>query len=455
MKTSEQAADRAPAWDVQTLICAGEDKFPCIDVPGASVTSESALAVRALERSVWAIMYHRVEAAEALKEALELDPELALAHVLRGFQLRLLARAELAPAITEAIARARASVARRGAGAREHMLLDALATWHAGDASRAQAILRGTCEAHPRCLLSMKLLHALSLMYGKLKLTPSALERSLGELTVRSPNRGVLLGCYAFALHESGFVAGAREAALRALEISPDDVWALHALLHALTGQQRFDEAAEVLARWDHGFVRCNNFRAHLVWHRALLAVARGAYEEALALHDRELVRVFDPARALNYRDLANCVSMLVRLERVGVDVGARYEALADLAEGQRGDHRLAFADAHYLLALLRAGRAQAARRFLAQARAEVCARRDEDAQVYARRGVPLLEGLSALYLGERNASLRALASLNAAQLAELGGSNMQRELFLQLSQDAHQRWRDSEARGSDPEDEP
>jgi hypothetical protein len=419
---------------------------PPFDCRSLEVTAWHPEAVHALERCVWSLLLHRADAPQHLSDALEHDPGLALGHILRGFQLRLLARRELAPQIESAIEAARTSVSARGGTSREHLLLTALSAWHAGESLTALQALRAASEAHPDCLLSMKLLHAVSFIYGKLQLTRGNLERCLSALEGRTAGYGLVLGCYAFALQEAGFVAQAQQAALDALEIGRDDVWAFHALLHVFSSQQDNAEALALLRRCDDRFVDCNNFRAHLAWHHALIAAARGEHDEALALYDRQLVGGCLQAPGLDYRDLANCVSLLVRLERGGVHVGSRYEALADLAELQIGNHQLAFADAHYLLALLGAGRSGQARRFLDSSRAQLAHRKDEDAVVYARTGLPLLLGVCALYTDGPELPLRALAALNAASLQELGGSHVQRALFLQLSRDAFQRMNLSES---------
>ncbi len=62
------------------------------------------------------------------------------------------------------------------------------------------------------------------------------------------------------------------------------------------------------------------------------------------------------------YIDVQNAASMLFRLQRLGVDVGDRWEELADKAEARIGDCLSAFTLPHWLMALTATGRTAAAR---------------------------------------------------------------------------------------------
>jgi hypothetical protein len=60
-----------------------------------------------------------------------------------------------------------------------------------------------------------------------------------------------------------------------------------------------------------------------------------GEYDAALALYDADI----RAEKTDDYRDISNGASLLSRLELEGVDVGDRWEELADLSEpGRRTD---------------------------------------------------------------------------------------------------------------------
>jgi hypothetical protein len=403
-----------------------------LDAWGLAHTSSAPAAVQAFERALLALLGHRADALAHLEAALDADQGLVLAHVVRGFALRLLARGDLLPAAREALAHARHGLSTRGGTLRETLLTDALRAWLEGDVAGCIGSLSRTSDTHPHCLLSMKLHHALCFLHGRSELMRRGLERVLARLDAATPGRGFALGCYAFALEESGAYPEAERHAREAIAENEADAWAYHALLHVLTMQDRTRAGLELVRARGERFAGGNNFVAHIAWHHALFAIAERELDEALSLYDCHIAC----AIGRDYRDLANCASLLYRLERAGLNVGARWQALAELAEPRTGDHHLAFADAHYLLALLGAGRRDQAARFLDAMRDSAAARIDHDAQVMRRVGVPLAEGMFALFSGDAERALRKLWPLGCSAL-RLGGSHAQRELFEQLAADA------------------
>ena len=76
------------------------------------------------------------------------------------------------------------------------------------------------------------------------------------------------------------------------------------------------------------------------------------------------------------YIDVQNAASMLFRLELLGIDVGERWNEIADKAEARIGDCLSAFTLPHWMMALAATGRDDAARRML-----------DGDARVRRGRG--------------------------------------------------------------------
>ena len=93
---------------------------------------------------------------------------------------------------------------------------------------------------------------------------------------------------------------------------------------------------------------------------RALLAdhdLFRDHPIPALALYDADI----RAEKTDDYRDISNGASLLARLELEGVNVGNRWDELADLSEKRATDGCLAFADLHYILALCGGDRHRAA----------------------------------------------------------------------------------------------
>lgn len=399
------------------------------DLPLSTVSRSAALAY---ERAVLGLLAHRADTAAQLEAALAADAGFALPLLMRGFGLRLLARADCVVDARSALEKVEGSFVERGATLREALLADALRAWLAGDVDSAVASLARSSEMHPTCLVSVKLLHALCFLHGKHQLMRRSLARTLETLPPELPGYGYVLGCHAFALEEAGAYDEAQRQAQAAIALNADDAWGYHALLHVMTMRGHTSEGLAFVRRRAQRFDGGNNFVAHIAWHHALFAIAEGGYEEALALYDGEIIAPL----GRDYRDLANCASLLYRLARLGVDVGSRWERLADLAEARSGDHLLGFADAHYLLAMLGAERPQAAERFVASMRSALSARIDHDGLVGRCVGIPLCEGMLARSLGTPDRALMLWLPV-ATRLQRLGGSHAQRQLFDMMALDA------------------
>src|SRR5690606_3658862 len=172
---------------------------------------------------------------------------------------------------------------------------------------------------------------------------------------------GFVRAMHAFGLEETGAYEEAEAAGRAAVGENRNGLWAIHAVAHVMEMQGRARDGAEWLARPAGTWSDRNPFKDHVWWHAALFALELGEDDHALALYDREM-RVDENGF---YLDVQNAASFLLRLELAGVDVGDRWQALADLAEKRTGDHAMAFTDLHYMLALTGAGRIAAATRYL------------------------------------------------------------------------------------------
>ena len=106
----------------------------------------------------------------------------------------------------------------------------------------------------------------------------------------------------------------------------------------------------------------------HLWWHRALFHLERREFDAVLDLYDQRFRNLASPltqAQPDLYIDVQNAASMLFRLELLGIDVGDRWNEIADKAEARIGDCLSAFTLPHWMMALAAAGRDDAARRML------------------------------------------------------------------------------------------
>ncbi len=166
-----------------------------------------------------------------------------------------------------------------------------------------------------------------------------------------------LHGMLAFGWEQCHGLEQAEAHARRAIAMCRKEPWAHHALAHVMLTQGRIQEGHAFLEDVSDTWQGLNSFMVtHNWWHQALFALELDRADEVLALYDRQVWGV-----AKDYsQDQVNAVSLLARLELAGIDVGDRWQDLADYLAPRTADHVLPFLDLQYLLGLARAGRPQA-----------------------------------------------------------------------------------------------
>jgi tetratricopeptide (TPR) repeat protein len=394
-----------------------------LDAYNFSTSTVSSDAETAFEAAIHGLAAHSPNTGVALQSTLSADPDHVAALALKGFANLILARSELATPAAEALASARRAMAYRDGGTRdEQVLVHALAAAVDGSfATAAHRLDEGFAE-RPATFLPFKISHALRFMLGDAKGMLSASNRVMEVWSEELPAAGFLLGCHAFALEEHGFYEAAEAAGQRAVRLQPDDAWGLHAVSHV--HEMRGDTAAGIawLEEGRSSWSRCNNFAFHMAWHLALLHLERGDHEQVLKIYDEEV----RPQQTDDFRDMANAVSLLWRLNQTGVDVGSRWADLAEIALKRRHDTTLVFASLHTLAALVAIGEYTGVRDILSGLERKAAGNGDQ-AQVAAQVGLPLAR----IIAGMSTAADRQMLDQLVLNIPMIGGSNAQRDFFL------------------------
>jgi len=392
---------------------------------GLTITTDSDVALKALDGAVFDFLEARLSLGARLKEALEADPDCVMGLCFRGYFLMQLSSVQTLPKVAELIAQAR-SVSDR-ASERERMHVAALETWHSGSPSGACRIWEQILDQWPQDLLALRLHHFASFWRGARASLRDAPAAVLGRIDEAMPGRPFVLGMLAFGLEENGDYARAEKFGREAIERNENDLWALHAVAHVLEMQCRHAEGATLLEQPFGAWSDRNPFKDHVWWHAALFALEMGDHARVLEVYDRE-VRVDEGGF---YLDVQNAASLLQRLELAGVDVGDRWEELADLAEGRLDDHMLPFTDAHFMLALIGAKRLDAARSYIASLKRFAASSGSEAARVTGEVTVPLAEALLAYGEGRYAEAGDGMHAVRH-NLGPLGGSHAQQDVFHQ-----------------------
>ncbi|NND49841.1 MAG: tetratricopeptide repeat protein [Rhizobiales bacterium] len=406
--------------------------MPHVDEYGLTVTLQNPAAVATWNATVHGVLAHAASTPCALSAVREEAPEFALGHAMRGLCCMILARGELVDIARHDLDNARKALDADPATERERLYVDALAAWLGGSPSQAVHIMDRILVDWPRDALALKIGHSIRFMMGD----PEGMRRSVASVLDHydedHPARGYALGCHAFALEETGDMTAAEAAGKRALEFAPDDAWGLHAVDHVYDMTARAADGIKWItdnrAAWDGA----NNFRFHLWWHLALHHLELGEVDRVLELYDTEIRR----ERTDDFRDISNGTSLLARLEIEGVDVGTRWEELAEIAARRVDDASLVFANLHYLMALLATGRKTEAGAMINRLAADAARSKTEMETVARAVGFPAAEALSEFWSGHNDQALQGLLKVRP-HLQAIGGSHAQRDVFERITIEA------------------
>ena len=395
------------------------------DCRGLEITAASDEALAGFDRTVGAYLGLRMDTGDHLKATLEADASFVMANVLRGYFMLLFASRKLVGRALSSLEAAREAVREGGCNRREELHIQALDSWASGDQKRALDIWDAILTEWPRDVLAVKLSEYWNFYLGDCRGMREVQARIAPHWDESVPDYGKVLGMSAFALEECGAYDEAERRGRRAVEIDGADIWATHAVAHVMemTGRQRDGIA------WIDGkaadFGGCNAFVNHLWWHRALFHFELGRFDAVLDLYDLEIL----PRDAFEYLDICNAVSILWRLEEEGVDVGDRWERVADAAAERADDLQLVFTDVHYAMAFAAAGRKDALDALIAGAEAFAEAAEGTQAEIMAGYGLALGRAAAASRSEDWETAVDLLYPRRRG-ITAIGGSHAQRDLF-------------------------
>lgn len=374
------------------------------------ITSGSAAAIDAIHTFADELVSHGSNC-RVIFDALAADPDCVLAQTYAAalFLTAMTREGQVQAAPRIAATRLFAPYASE----RERWTIEAIAAWGSGDEAQAIRLLRDIVECWPHDLVAAKLCQVLELGRGDFAgmIRTSSMAASIDDRS------GHALGLHAFALEQNGDPDLALRFARRAIELSPGrDPWAQHAAAHAMATLDQPIEGRAFLHAHSVDWDRCSSFMlTHNWWHMALFSLDLGDAARAAHLFDERVWGV----RKGHCQDQVNAISLLARLEMIGIDADWRWDDIANHVDGRIADRISGFLDLHYIYALARAGRNAAVQEMMV----------DLTARASNELMAGLTRGLVAHARGEYQTAAVELAPARS-HLAQIGGSNVQRELF-------------------------
>jgi tetratricopeptide (TPR) repeat protein len=391
---------------------------------GLAVTTASPAVAAGVGAFAEEVLSHGQRAA-AILEAAERDPQAPLAQALAGALYLFLQTADGVQRARPWLARAHAA-ARHGANEREALLIGAFDAWADGQPEQALARHLEIARRWPRDLLNAKLAQV-----HQLNLGDRAGMVALSSATLRAASDiGFAWGLHAFALEQAGELEAALLIGERAVALNRDDPWAQHAVAHVHEARGAHGAGIAWLEPLAPTWERCSSFMlTHQWWHLALFHLARGDAGRALALYDQRVWGV----RKAYVQDQVNAVSLLARLEALGVDGGTRWQDLAAHVRPRIHDRQNPFLDLHFAYALARAGDDAAVAELLEGIAAQA---QRSSAPAWRELALPAARGVVAHARRRWHEAQRELQPL-MTRLHLVGGSTAQQGWFRQMLEPA------------------
>jgi tetratricopeptide (TPR) repeat protein len=396
------------------------------DALGNEVSTREAATLSGIDDFVGGFLGYETRATNVLAAA-DADPDSVLANIYAGFIWMFLEAAGAEERAQVYLDQARRAAP--GANAREALLLGQLERWIAGDIPGVQKIGAEIVSRFPRDLASVKLHQYFSFNRGD----AAAMLAIAQQAEAANADNPHIHGMLAFGYEQMHRLEQAERSARRALEIKQKEPWAQHALAHVMLSTGRMREGVAFLGEAQKTWVDLNSFMyTHNWWHKALFHISMGDSAAVFDAYDNHVWGI-EPGYS---QDQVGAVSLLARMEIAGLDVGDRWQQLAEYLRPRAGDTLQPFLTLQYLYGLARADFAEADT-LMAAIEDKAANSVAYDRLVWREVALPAARGVFAHARRNWAEAARYLGIANP-RLTEIGGSHAQRDLFGQILLDAH-----------------
>ncbi|HYC36375.1 MAG TPA: tetratricopeptide repeat protein [Usitatibacter sp.] len=394
------------------------------DSRGISLSVSDGQALDRYEVALAAFRSYRGDPVAPLDAAITRDSGFAAAHVAKAVMLMSMFERRFARDALNALEAGAAAIA--AGNRREKALAAAVRQLAEGDWSGAVRAIDEILVEFPRDILAIQIAHLVDFVRGDALNLRNRISRVLPHWSPSVPGYPFVVGMHAFGLEECNQYPEAESAGLRSLALAPEDCWAVHAVTHVYEMQGRIAEGIEFLQTREGDWATPDNgFAFHNWWHLALFHLDRGDHGAALDIYDKVLAQAH--AMALSRVD---ATALLWRLMLEGVDIGGRFNAVADAWQGDLATEAgfYAFNDFHAAMSFAATARALPATQ-LRKTMEEAAWDKGSNGEMTREVGVDLAEGAFDFAAGRYAEAVRRLAGVRDIA-SKFGGSHAQRDLI-------------------------
>jgi hypothetical protein len=391
-----------------------------IDTHGHPVSGATAAAIDHYEQAAHELRCLIGDPLASIDRALAEAPGMSIAHTLRAW-LHLLGTE--APALSTAREAAEAAASHAGTE-RERLHAHAAALVAAGRWRDAARVLEDLSALHPRDLLALQAGHQVDFFTGDSRMLRDRIARVRPHWNDAMPGHHAVLGMHAFGLEETGDYQQAERTGRLAIDLEPRDTWAWHAVAHVHEMRSAPKDGIAWLEPNAAHWSRDSFFAVHNWWHLALFKLEQDRHDEVLALYD---TAIGGPGSGV-VLDMIDQSALLWRLALRGVDVGERWQPLAERWAPHAGAGNYAFNDLHAMIAFASAGRSDLIVQLRDTQQAALAGDGDNRAFI-AEVGGAATRAVQAFVAGDHAAVVTLLRPIRSKAHC-FGGSHAQRDLL-------------------------
>jgi tetratricopeptide (TPR) repeat protein len=367
------------------------------DVQGLIVTTDSPQAIAAINRFIDQALGYGKDAETAILQAIEADSTCALAYAYAGAyylsQENKKAWQQAQPYL---------QVAQRYLNQiteREQLYVQGILAWANKEIDVAIALHEQITNQFPRDLISVQQGQYHYFYTGE----QEKLLKIAQKVLPHNPQQHYLYGMVAFGLEQCHQLKAAEKMARQAIALNRNDPWAHHAISHVMETQGRVNEGIAWMESFADTWENCNS------WQRA---------------------------NKQSPKDQVGAISILLRLELQGVNVGDRWQSISPYLYSRIDEHALPFQDLHYIYALAKAGHNHEVKQMLHSMQYHALSINPFLRRSWLEVAIPAAKAMVAHAQGDFQTTVTQL-QLVLPHLHEIGGSHAQRVLFEQVYHDA------------------